>query len=241
MQFENAERILATIRSINGSETQHQIIEHVAKFISNYGFERIFLGQLVNPASVQLKDIMYISNWPQELQERRQKQLAILHDPIARCALNTNRPFQWAEAYEYGTRVGQHVVDMVHDYGIYDGWMFPMHAMDSITGGVSIGGKSPDVSPDDVRAIEIVAQSAYYQLQDMLGPFPYQKVASLSLRETECVQLAAAGKTNWEIASILGIQEDSIKKTLKRAYKKLDAANRAHAVAISIASGQILP
>ena len=60
-------------------------------------------------------------------------------------------------------------------------------------------------------------------------------------RETECVQFAAAGKSNWEIAQILGIQEDTVKKTLRRAGDKLETVNRAHLVASAIAKNQIFP
>jgi LuxR family quorum sensing-dependent transcriptional regulator len=134
------------------------------------------------------------------------------------------------------------VVDMVHDYGITDGMMFPMHALESVSGGVSLGGSSKlDLSATQVRELEIVCQSVYYHLEEMLGPFPYQKLAELTRREAECVQFAAAGKTNWEIAQILGIQEDTVKKTLRRASDKLQAVNRAHLVATAIAGSQIFP
>ena len=132
--------------------------------------------------------------------------------------------------------------DAVHDFGITDGMMFPMHALHSITGGVSLGGRDRlDLSRTQVAELEIVCQTAYYHLEAMLGPFPYQRVAQLTVRETECVQFAAAGKTNWEIAKILGIQEDTVKKTLRRASDKLEAVNRAHMVAAAIAKSQIFP
>lgn len=240
MPYPNSERVLAAIRAINTASTPREIIDKFVGYIGTFGFERVYLGQLVNPANVHLKDIMFISNWPEELTEHRIQNLAIIHDPIAKCALKSKRPFRWSDAHKYASTHGQRVVDMVHDYGIHDGWMFPMHALDSISGGVSLGGKDPEISSDELLELEIVAQTAYYCIEDMMGPFPYQRIAQLSPRETECVQLAAGGKSNWEIAEILGLAEDSVNKTLRRAYTKLDATNRAHAVSLSIASGQIL-
>lgn len=234
--------VLDAIRSIQSTQTVDETIKVLSGFIEAYGFERIFLGQLVNPANVPLKDILYISDWPEELKEHRRSQMAILHDPIAICALRSKRPFTWAEAREHASRAGKMVVDMVHDYGITDGMMFPMHALHSVSGGVSLGGGTRlELSQVHVAELEIVCQTAYYHLEELLGPFPYQKVAELTHRETQCVQFAAAGKSNWEIARILGVQEDTVKKTLRRASDKLETVNRAHLVATAIAKSQIFP
>jgi LuxR family quorum sensing-dependent transcriptional regulator len=234
--------VLTAIRAIQATKSGEEAIQRLAEFSEAYGFTRIYLGQLVNPLNVPLKDILYVSNWPEELKARRRSRLAILHDPIALCAIRSRRPFSWAEAHAHASRIGRMVVDMVHDYGITHGMMFPMHAISSIAGGVSLGGDAmPDLSRTQVSELEIVCQTAYYHLEDMMGPFPYQKLAELSSREADCVQFAAAGKSNWEIAHILGIREDSVKKTLQRACRKLDAVNRAHLVASAIARGQIFP
>jgi LuxR family transcriptional regulator, quorum-sensing system regulator BjaR1 len=234
--------VLDAIRSITASGTSQETIHVLGGFVERYGFEKIFLGQLVNPANVPLKDILYISNWPDELKAERRRQLAILHDPIARCALRSKRPFSWEEAREHAGRLGRMAVDLVHDFGLTHGMMFPMHALESVSGGVSLGAGQPlNLTSVQIAELEIVCQSAYYHLEDMLGPFPYQKYAELTRREAECIQFAAAGKSNWEIAMILGIREDTVKKTLQRASRKLDAVNRAHLVASAIACHQIFP
>lgn len=234
--------VLAAIREINASETPGAAVAALSAFIETYGFERIYIGQLVNPANVPFRKVLYISDWPEELIEQRRSMMAALHDPIAICALRSKRPFTWAEAREHATRMGRRVVEMVHDYGITDGMMFPMHALQSVSGGVSLGGgRKTDLCETQVRELEIVCQTVYYHLEEMLGPFPYQKLAQLTARETECVQFAAAGKSNWEIAVILGVEEDTVKKTLRRAGTKLEAGNRAHIVATAIAKHQIFP
>lgn len=242
MQDYDGSAVLGAIRAINDAPTAEAILALLSGFVERYGFERIFLGQLVNPANVPLKDILYISDWPDELKEQRRSRMAILHDPIAICALRSKRPFTWAEARAHASQMGRQVVDMVHDYGITDGMMFPMHALQSISGGVSLGGsRKTDLTPTQVLELEIVCQTAYFRLETLLGPFPYQKLAELTPRETECVQFAAAGKSNWEIATILGIEEDTVKKTLRRAGDRLEAGNRAHIVATAIAKHRIFP
>lgn len=234
--------VLDAIRAIQTAEGVPGTLGVLSRFVERYGFGRIYLGQLVNPAAVATRDILYASDWPDELQAERRSQMAMLHDPIARCALTARRPFRWHEAHALATREGRRVIDMVHNYAITDGIMFPMHAINHLPGGVSLGsGETLDLSPAQVLELEIVCQAAYYLLEASQGPFPYQQLARLTARETECVSFAAAGKTNWEIAAILGIREDTVKKTLKRASDKLGAVNRAQMVASAIRTGQIFP
>jgi DNA-binding CsgD family transcriptional regulator len=52
----------------------------------------------------------------------------------------------------------------------------------------------------------------------------------LSKREVECLRWAAAGKTNDEIATILGLKRTTIRFHTGRAAAKLDAVNRDQAL-----------
>jgi DNA-binding NarL/FixJ family response regulator len=61
--------------------------------------------------------------------------------------------------------------------------------------------------------------------------WPGQSVG-LSERESETMVLLAHGLRNREIAEVLYLGEDTVKTHLKRAYRKLDVANRAQATNI---------
>ncbi|WP_188064335.1 helix-turn-helix transcriptional regulator [Sphingobium sp. KCTC 72723] len=61
----------------------------------------------------------------------------------------------------------------------------------------------------------------------------------LSSRELECLNWSAQGKTAGEIAIILSISMETVKIYLKRINQKLDAVNRAHAVALAMGLGMI--
>ncbi|WP_274630138.1 response regulator transcription factor [Arvimicrobium flavum] len=65
------------------------------------------------------------------------------------------------------------------------------------------------------------------------------RVSLLSRREAECLGLAAAGKSEWEISRILGISEHTSEKHLLNAKMKLGAVNRVQAVAVAIRRGLI--
>jgi len=61
--------------------------------------------------------------------------------------------------------------------------------------------------------------------------------AALSHRELQVARLAAAGRNNIEIALELGIARETVKQTLRRVYRKLDANGRAQMAATLVLQG----
>lgn len=60
--------------------------------------------------------------------------------------------------------------------------------------------------------------------------------SALSPREREVLRWIASGKTDWEIGRILEISERAVKFHAAGARRKLEAANRTHAVALAMAA-----
>jgi len=59
----------------------------------------------------------------------------------------------------------------------------------------------------------------------------------LSERECDVLQWIKQGKTNWEIAHILGIRERTVKYHVRNILLKLGASSRAHAIALAMSLG----
>lgn len=68
---------------------------------------------------------------------------------------------------------------------------------------------------------------------------PACRAGTLSKKELECLRWAADGKTSSEIAIITGLSEHTVNHYLIFACNKLNAVNRAHAVAKAIRAGII--
>lgn len=71
------------------------------------------------------------------------------------------------------------------------------------------------------------------------APFPKQNQIKLTNRELECLEWVAQGKTTEDIACILDRSPETIRIHIKRCYIKLNALNRAHAVAKAHCLGMI--
>jgi transcriptional regulator EpsA len=80
-----------------------------------------------------------------------------------------------------------------------------------------------DVAFRKVAALKSVAMTG--------GENAQRRSDNLSAREQEIVRWIAEGKTNTEIAAILGISSFTVKNHAQRIFRKLDATNRTEAVA----------
>ena len=68
---------------------------------------------------------------------------------------------------------------------------------------------------------------------------PHDQGVPLSTRETQVLELAAAGLSNKGIASRLGVTQTTIKNHMTSIMQKLDANDRTHAVTIGLRRGWI--
>jgi DNA-binding NarL/FixJ family response regulator len=87
----------------------------------------------------------------------------------------------------------------------------------------------------------MVAQRVLKQFEDMssMGKAIETVIAPLTRRETQILNYVAEGNTNKQIADILGISEQTIKSHVSAILRKLNANDRAHAVALAIRNGWI--
>jgi len=86
-----------------------------------------------------------------------------------------------------------------------------------------------------------VAQQVLKQFKDIssMGEGIETVIAPLTRRETQILNYVAGGNTNKQIADILSISEQTIKSHVSAILRKLNANDRAHAVALAIRNGWI--
>ena len=88
-----------------------------------------------------------------------------------------------------------------------------------------------------------VAKHVLKQFQDIasIGKAMEAVAAPLTHRETQILNYIAQGNSNKQIAYILNISEQTIKNHVSSILRKLNANDRAHAVALAMRNGWILP
>lgn len=233
--------MLDALRNINSAADRDAAVKGFKTFLDNFGIEWILIGHFVNPYNMPPAQRLFVTDWPDALIQHRLKTDALLEDPVAKAAMKTSETFRWSQAYESADEEGRAIMDQARAYDINEGIMIPMHAAGSVSGGVSLGARKLDLSRQNMESIEIVSRQAYLKLVSLAAPFPSQKPAILSGREIQVIRYVASGKSSWDIGALLGVKEDTVNKTMKRAAQKLGAVNRPQAVAKAIAQRLIFP
>jgi len=89
---------------------------------------------------------------------------------------------------------------------------------------------------DSIIARPAVAERVLKQFQEMAltGLAKERIVAPLTTREIQILSYIANGNTNKQVAHVLGISEQTVKNHISAIFRKLNANDRAHAVALAI-------
>lgn len=86
-----------------------------------------------------------------------------------------------------------------------------------------------------VPHLHVALVRAMATLEDATSkPSHERPAAELTQRQKEVLRWLHLGKTNWEIGKILGTSEDNIKYHVNQIFEKLNARNRAQAVATAL-------
>jgi LuxR family quorum sensing-dependent transcriptional regulator len=229
-------------RQVKECNDVRSVVALLAQFVGRYGFTTVGLGHMINPGRHRPdpKTVFQLSNWPKEWSSHWANSRLIMSDPVARFARLQSSPFRWSEAFADPRTKNPKVERLMRDFGFRDGLAIPMQ-VDGPPGVVSLGAEHFEVDQRDIGILHIVCYAAYSRIEELYGSFPYQSVVQLTPQQRAVLHYVAAGKTNWEIGKILEISEHSVRDHLSEACRRLGANGRAHAVAVAIMSGLILP
>lgn len=123
--------------------------------------------------------------------------------------------------------------------GFPDGLAIPSHGPTGHVGVTSLAFERLwDISPDERAAIELAALVLHERMR-ILAPMPDRPRPRLTGRERDCLASVAEGRTDAEIAALIGVSETTVIAHLQSLRRKLHARNRAHAVALGMAAGII--
>lgn len=78
----------------------------------------------------------------------------------------------------------------------------------------------------------------FHEALRRLGAMP-KAGSPLTAKETEVLKWVKQGKSTWDISTILGISERTVKFHIGNILQKLDATTRSHAVAIALEQGLV--
>lgn len=184
------------------------------------GVNRVFFSDIVNHS--------YDDQWGEVYFEND----FIKVDPVVNYSLNTSQSFTWSTAFktlDTQNRKALEFVTMAGDYHLRDGLA---HTVGDRESGTLLS-----------LAMEHGDNQYYSQLVNHVTPHLHEAMQrinarndnpdfpALTDREREVLKWTGEGKSSWEIGVILSISERTVKYHINNIKSKLNAVNRAHAVA----------
>jgi LuxR family transcriptional regulator, quorum-sensing system regulator CciR len=170
-----------------------------------------------------------IHNYPDAWRQEYDGARLGLSDPIHRASHLKACGFRWREVPDLIeiTAADRLMLERARDFDIADGFTIPSHVPGEIRGSVSFAIRNDQVFPSDrLLFAQAIGSYAFEAGRAIAGRAVRPDRCGLTMRQLECVMWVGRGKSNWEIAQILGVKEDTIKKHLQDASDRYSLAKR---------------
>ena len=196
-------------------------------------FALLHHASLAAPRRCLIRIDSYPHGWDEELAARG----LIGHDPVHHACTRTNIGFAWFElpGLVRTTGEGHEIFERSRRFDIGDGFTVPVNVPGEPGGSCSFAVRAGVELPvERLLCAEQIGAHAF-QAARRIHNYPASgRCPHLSRRERQCVRLLAAGKTDWEIAAILGISVETAHQYVKRARQAYDVVSRAQLVACGL-------
>jgi LuxR family quorum-sensing system transcriptional regulator CciR len=191
-------------------------------------------------------NLVALSNYPPAWIEAYITRNIVANDPVLLASHRTSVGFKWEDVPKLIKITGKHrqITEDTRRAGIADGFTVPAHVPGEANGScnfaMGLGRPLPEQNLAMAHMIGAyafqAARSLVLNAKDMTN---YMPRVPLSQRQLECTFLVGRGKTDWEIAKILGISEETVKRHLKDAREHYDVPKRVQLVIRAVFDGQI--
>jgi LuxR family quorum-sensing system transcriptional regulator CciR len=192
------------------------------------GFDHFALldhSSLSNQSAGLIRIDNYPESWVREIAERGYG----ADDPVHRASRRTNAGFGWTDLGRLIAIEPLHrtILERSRYHGLGGGFTIPANVPGEPAASCSFAiRKGRELPRSSLRFAELIGIRALYTARRLTGRTRRVKRPRLSRREVECVKLVALGKSDWEIARILGLSVHTARQYVKRARSAYDIVSR---------------
>lgn len=214
-----------------------------------FGYFRSFDVPMVSyhhlpPIGATDQGILQLSTegFPEGAVQRYIREKLFLIDPVPAYAQKTVRPFRWATISKL-TKLRPEQKSLMAEFvnaGLIDGYAFQAFGPGGRNGVFGLGFRQAGrrFEPEALRQIHGVCQAAHLRICELIeNNLP--KAVRLSRRESEVLEWVARGKSNIDIATIMGVSAHTVDAYLRRIFMKLGTTDRVTAAIRGVRSGII--
>lgn len=217
-----------------------QLKQSVQSIVKQLGFDG-FLYLMVTEQGAPGTDpkTFVLSSYDPEFVKHYQAHHCYRFDPAAIHIRQHQYPIHWGRSSFTGTRA-EKMYQTARRYGVRSGATFPV-----IPPSITIAGfgyaRDQEIEhslPDILRSMpfgQLLATFTHNAINRLLNLYPAPLLTEITTRERACLNLAAQGFRDDEIAAQLGISPRTVLFHLKNARYKLQAVNRPQMIARAMA------
>lgn len=225
--FEEAAARCATDADLRG------LLEDVTRELGFHYFALLHHASLRWSTGPLVRIDNYPSRWERELVR---EDLAHV-DPVHHASVRTNIGFPWTELGELLslTSTQRRILERSRNHGIGEGFTVPANVPGEPSGSCSFAVRRGRCFPHHrLFDAELIGAHAF-RVARRLHNYPAQAAhPHLSRRQLQCLRLLAAGKTDWEIATILGLSVETAHQYVKSARAAYDVVSRTQLVVFGL-------
>lgn len=239
------ENIDAFIAEMDRTDDVVQLLSVLETQVQRLGFQRFTYWLLWPPEGPRVP--LWLTNYPAEWTLHYNRLDLKSHDIIASRSAASFRPFLWSSLNRDAlTKVQKSVFDDAIGFGLSAGGNIPIHGPGNAKATFTVSNDCSD------REFEKLFVARRHELR-LIATYTHERILELDLakapagrkrltpREIDVLAWSAKGKTRWEIGEILDVSEDTVKKHLVNATRKLGTTNKTHAIAAAIVHGLVIP
>lgn len=165
-------------------------------------------------------------------------------DPVVHACIAANACFAWcelAELIEFGPR-HRAFLERGAYHGVSNGITVPAFVLGERSGSCNFcSPRKPGGFQHHLDAVHSIGGFAFQKARRIVngGRLRQVRVARLRPRWRDCVVLAGQGKSNTDIATILGLTPATVKTYVERACARYEVSNRTQLVLAAVLDGEI--
>jgi DNA-binding CsgD family transcriptional regulator len=200
------------------------------------GFRYFALLDHASLAPGTASQMVRIDNYPDSWVQELVSEGFAADDPVHLASRCTNAGFGWCELGSLIRLDRRHrqILARSWRHGLGPGLTVPANVPGEPSASCSFAvPRGQDLPAARLHCAELIGAHALRAAR-RLRPAASRPRPHLSRRERECLRLVALGKTDWEIARILGLSEHTTHQYVKRARTAYDAASRTQLVVFGL-------
>ena len=220
-------RVDAFVRDVRELETEEALAGALADVSRDLGFRYFALTHHVDirHSSAAIR----IHNYPEGWADWFDGQSLGSTDPVHRATNVTSVGFTWSKLPEMIalTDKDRQILELARREGIGEGFTVPAHVPGEAHGSCSFACVTGERFADEHLALlQLVGAYAFEAARRMRRSRFSSGPVQLTDRQRDCVIWAARGKSDWEIAQVLGVSEATVGEHLRHAYERYGVGKR---------------